>query len=66
MFMASKYEEIYPLKLNTIYDKICRKKFSKKEVIDMEQQILSTLEFELQLTTCYDIIRHNLGIANLM
>ena len=35
MFIASKNEEIYPLKLNTIYDKICRKKFSKKEIIDM-------------------------------
>lgn len=35
MFIASKYEEIYPLKLNTLYDKICRKKFCKREVIDM-------------------------------
>ena len=33
MFTATKYEEIYPLKMNAIYDKICRKKFSKKEIL---------------------------------
>ncbi len=29
MFSAAKYEEIHPLKLNIIYDKIARKKFKK-------------------------------------
>jgi hypothetical protein len=29
MFSAAKYEEIHPLKLNVIYDKIARKKFKK-------------------------------------
>lgn len=43
MFMGSKYEEIYPFKLNTMYDKICRKKFAKREVIDMEQDLLLVL-----------------------
>lgn len=64
MFIASKYEEIYPLKLNTLYDKICRKKFSKREIIDMEQEILASLEFELQQTTCLDIVRHILGTSS--
>ncbi len=44
-----------------MYDKICRKKFAKREIIDMEQDIISVMEFELQQTTCYDIIRHVLG-----
>ena len=35
MFIASKYEEIYPFKLSVIYDKICRKKFSKEELLKM-------------------------------
>ena len=43
MFSASKYEEIYPFKLNAIYDKICRKKFPRKDLIEMEQEILSAL-----------------------
>lgn len=29
MFSAAKYEEIHPLKLSVIYDKIARKKFKK-------------------------------------
>lgn len=29
MFSAAKYEEIHPLKLNVMYDKIARKKFRK-------------------------------------
>lgn len=29
MFTATKYEEIHPLKLNTLFDKIARKKFTK-------------------------------------
>jgi hypothetical protein len=33
MFSASKYEEIHPLKLNIIYDKIARKKFKKQEIL---------------------------------
>jgi len=34
MFAASKYEEIHPLKLNIIYDKISRKKFKKQEILE--------------------------------
>jgi len=34
MFSASKYEEIHPLKLNVIYDKIARKKFKKQEILE--------------------------------
>ena len=37
MLTASKYEEIYPFKLNVVYDKICRKKFTKEEIIEMEE-----------------------------
>jgi hypothetical protein len=37
MFIASKYEEIYPFKLTTIHEKICRKKFLKAEITAMEQ-----------------------------
>lgn len=36
MFTASKYEEIYPLKLNVIFDKICRRKFPKEDILKME------------------------------
>ena len=45
MFTGSKYEEIYPLKINAIYDKICRKKFSKTQILEMEENILIAMDF---------------------
>jgi hypothetical protein len=34
MFAAAKYEEIHPLKLSVIYDKIARKKFKRSEILE--------------------------------
>jgi len=32
MFMASKYEEIYPVKLSVVYEKIAHKKLTKDDI----------------------------------
>jgi hypothetical protein len=40
MFAAAKYEEIHPLKLSVVYDKISRKKFKKSEILDKETEII--------------------------
>ena len=61
MFTATKYEEIYPLKLNMVYDKICRKKFSKKQILEFEDLILAAMNFELQKPTVLNIIDHLIG-----
>jgi hypothetical protein len=58
MFMATKAEEIYPIKLSALYDKICRKKFAKEQILGMEEEILQTLEFDLQQTTLFDLVQH--------
>lgn len=34
MFMAMKYEEIYPVRLAVVVEKIGRKKFSNRDVLD--------------------------------
>lgn len=36
-----------------MYDKICRKKFSKKQILDMEESILSGMNFQLNQVTVY-------------
>ena len=43
MFAAAKYEEIHPLKLAVVYDKISRKKFKKNEILEMESEIIQAL-----------------------
>ena len=61
MFSAAKYEEIHPLKLGTIYDKIARKKFSKTDILDKESDIVGALDFKLETPSIYDIARHIVG-----
>lgn len=47
MFIASKYEEVYPLKLDTILEKIAHRKFSKEQLKSKELEILETLDFDV-------------------
>ena len=55
MLIASKMEEIYPLKIKTVYDKIAHKKIPMSELINMEAKILQVLGFELTTFTVYDL-----------
>ena len=61
MFSAAKYEEIHPLKLSVIYEKIARKKFKKTEILDKESEIVKVLDFKLETPSIYDISRHIVG-----
>lgn len=58
MFAAAKYEEIHPLKLSVIYEKIARKKFKKTEILEKESDIVKALDFKLEVPSVYDIARH--------
>ena len=48
MWSACKYEEIYPIKLETMYDKIARKKFTRNEILNKESEILAALCFRME------------------
>ena len=48
MFSAAKYQEIHPLKLQVIFDKIARKKFKKEEILGKESEIITCLNFKLE------------------
>jgi len=54
MFIASKYEDIYPLLLRTVYQKIAHKKISTQEIRDRELMILRALEFKVGAPTSYE------------
>lgn len=45
MLIASKMEEVYPLKVKTVFDKIAHKKIPMKELIQMEAKISQVLNF---------------------
>ena len=58
MFSAAKNEEIHPLKLQVIYDKIARKKFKKTEILEKESEVILNINFMLDEPTVYDLTRH--------
>jgi len=45
LFIACKYEEIYPMKLKVVYEKIAHKKISIESIKNKEADILSVLNF---------------------
>ncbi len=56
MFVASKYEEIYPVRLKTVHEKIAHKKISIQEIKKKELEILDGLNFEITGCTFFDIL----------
>lgn len=47
MFMASKYEDIYPLLMKTVYNKIGHQKISHDNIRQREMEILRVLGFQV-------------------
>lgn len=45
MFLAAKFEEIYPLRIRVVHEKIAHKKFTKDEIRDKETEMIDTLNF---------------------
>lgn len=54
MFLASKYNEISPLRLSVIYEKIAHRKISCDELKMLEKEISDTLNYEFVETTSLD------------
>jgi Cyclin, N-terminal domain len=65
MFIACKYEEIYPLHLSTFYEKIGHKKLSKEDIKRREQDILHAINFELSTPSIHDFITVTVKQLNL-
>lgn len=56
MFIASKYNDIYPLRLKTMQDKIAHKKLSEKEIKDKESEIMHLRSYKLGDVTAWDFL----------
>jgi Cyclin, N-terminal domain len=57
MFVAAKYEEVYPLRLRVIYEKIAHKKISMDSIKKKEKEILTTFNFKLTGVTPYEFLQ---------
>ena len=56
MFIASKYEEIYPLKLSVVQEKIAHKKLSSELIRNKESEIMQAVNFSLTGATLYEFV----------
>lgn len=62
--MACKFEEIYPVKLQIVHEKIAHRKLTKEEIKEKETEISSVLDFNLVGVTVLDIVSMVLSILN--
>ena len=57
MFMASKYEDIYPLKMRMVYEKIAHKKLSIDKIKSLELDILKVIKYKIPAPTALDFLK---------
>ena len=57
MFLASKYEDILPLRMDTVHEKIGHKKLTPASIRNCEEDMLTTLGYFLQAPTVYEFAK---------
>jgi hypothetical protein len=58
MFIASKFYDIFPIKLKMMTDKVSHGKFRPEEIKQMEERIIKTLGYCVYTSTIHDFINH--------
>ena len=64
MMIASKQEEISQIRLNVIYNDICKCKFEKDTIIDFEINVLTTVQFQTRFPTPFELIKCGLRLLD--
>ena len=57
MFIASKYEDIYPLKMKMVHEKIAHQKLAIEDIKTLELDILKTVNYMIPAPTVLDFMR---------
>lgn len=65
LLISTKYEEIYPPELKDLLT-VSENKFTKKEVLQMELEILKTLEFDLTSPSAYRFLERFRRLSSLI
>jgi hypothetical protein len=62
MYLATKYEDVYPFNSQIAYEKISHKAVSQSEILHMESNFLHTFDFGLELVTPFDFHEYFFGL----
>ena len=65
IFIACKFEEIYPLRLQTVHERIAHKKLAAEQIKSKELEILEALDFNVTGPTVYDYLILLLHLINI-
>jgi hypothetical protein len=57
MFVASKYEDIYPLKMKMVFEKIAHKKLPIERIKELEMEILKSINYRIPAPTSLDFLK---------
>lgn len=57
MFLASKYEDIYPLKMKMVFEKIAHKKLPIAKIKSLELDILKTIHYKIPTPSLLDFLK---------
>ena len=57
MFVASKFEDIYPLKMKTVHEKIAHKKLDISKIKSLELEIMRAIEYKIHAPTVLDFLK---------
>lgn len=57
MFIASKYEDYYPIKMKIVYEKIAHAKLKIEDIKKLELDIMKTLNYKLSAPTVLDFLK---------
>jgi len=60
--IATKYEEIYPPTVRD-FEHVSKQAYTRKQILDMEEKILFTLQFNVSETTAYRFLERYSKIA---
>ena len=57
MFVASKFEDIFPLKMKTIFEKIAHQKIEIARIKSLELDIMKTINYKIHSPTIFDFLK---------
>jgi hypothetical protein len=55
MYLASKYEDVYPLHSRVVAEKIAHNAFTRQNILKREEDFLRLFEFDFNVVTPYDV-----------
>ena len=62
MYLASKFEDIYPLHSRVVAEKISHNAFTQKAILQREEEFLRLFDFQFNFVTPFDIHQTYMGI----